>query len=337
MSIFQHSQLHLPSPRCFRPAGSSAIQEKTQGEAKMSWLERVGARRRTRPAGVTLILSLGLILSVGLAPARVVADVATPDARITPDQSNAIGVDLPYTDGFGLLPKPPDFSKEESNRFFAEGKRACDGPCVTPFGAVLGVADGAEGRSNCVSTCIRPEYSFLDRSSGAVSVHADDPKQDRLQYIGVTYQCVEYARKWWMKNRGITFGSVDSANEILYLTAGKNLETQQSFPLARSINGTARRPPRRGDLVVYYPDRADPEWRHGHAAVVVAVDLEQDRVSLAEENYDNRPWRDPQAFARQIRLFEVGGRYTLLDVAPTANRNAEGGRIAGWLYPLAEQ
>jgi hypothetical protein len=92
-------------------------------------------------------------------------------------------------------------------------------------------------------------------------------------------------------------------------------------------------------VVVHYPDRTDPEWRHGHVAVVVAVavDLEQGKVSLAEENYDNQPWQNPQAFARQIRLFEIGGRYTLLDVAPTANRNAEGGRIAGWLYLLAEQ
>jgi hypothetical protein len=140
-----------------------------------------------------------------------------------------------------------------------------------------------------------------------------------------------------MKNRGITFGSIDSAHEILYLTEGKNLETQQSFPLARSINGTARRPPRHGDLLVYYPDRADPEWRHGHVAVVVAVDRDQGHVALAEENYDNQPWQNPQAFARQIRLFEVNGRYTLLDVSPTARRNAEGGRIAGWLYSLAEQ
>ena len=29
---------------------------------------------------------------------------------------------------------------------FAESQRACAGPCVTPFGAVLGTADGAEGR-----------------------------------------------------------------------------------------------------------------------------------------------------------------------------------------------
>ena len=224
---------------------------------------------------VALVLILGLALPVGLAAARTAADAASDPATARDLSATAIGIDLPHTDGFGLLPKPPAFTKEESDQLFAAGKRACEGPCDTPFGTVLGTADGAEGRSNCVSTCIRPEYSFRDRSSGAVSVHSDDPKQDHLQYIGVTYQCVEYARKWWMKNQDMTFGSVDSAHEILYLTEGKNIRTQQPFPLARSINGTARRPPRRGDLVVYYPDRTDPEWRHGHVAVVVVV------VSLA--------------------------------------------------------
>ncbi|HRZ39360.1 MAG TPA: amidase, partial [Candidatus Paceibacterota bacterium] len=142
-----------------------------------------------------MALLLGVALPAGLASAR--TDTA-PDAAPPPAFSTVVGVDLPHTDGFGLLPKPPAFSQEDSDRLFAEGKRTCDGPCVTPFGTVLGVADGAEGRSNCVSTCIRPEYSFLDRTSGAVSVHADDPKQENLRYIGVTYQCVEYARKWWM-------------------------------------------------------------------------------------------------------------------------------------------
>lgn len=302
----------------------------------MSLSTLVRSWRLTQNFFVSLIFLLGLALNSGPVPARTAADATAADSA-TSTQPVTSWIDLPHTDGYGLLPKPPAFTKEERDRFFADGKRACNGPCVTPFGTVLGTADEAEGHSNCVSTCIRPEYAFLDRSSGIISVHPDDPKQDNLQYIGVTYQCVEYARKWWMKNRGITFGSIDSAHEILYLTDGKNIQTQETFPLARSINGTAQRTPRRGDLIVYYPDRTDPDWRHGHVAVVVAVDLEKGSVALAEENYDNQPWQNPKTFARQIRLFEVGGRYTLLDVSPTANRNAEGGRIAGWLYPLTDR
>ncbi|MDQ2695382.1 MAG: CHAP domain-containing protein [Pseudomonadota bacterium] len=285
----------------------------------MHWLASLSALRARR-CGVLLLLASAIVLQP--APAR--ADTAA-------------AVDLPHTDGYGLLAKPPAFTEAESARIFMEGKLACDGPCVTPFATVLGVADGAEGRSNCVSACIRPEYSFLDLQTGAVSVHQEDPKQDHLHYIGVTYQCVEYVRKWWMKNKGITFGSIDSAHEILYLTEGADIRSKAAFPLARSINGTATRPPKRGDLLIYYPERSDPEWRHGHAAVVVAVDLEQGIVSLAEENYDNAPWQDPDAYARRIRLFNVAGRYTLLDVAPDAAGNPEGGRISGWIYPLAER
>jgi hypothetical protein len=246
-------------------------------------------------------------------------------------------VQLPHTDGFGLLPKPPPFTRRDGVKSFLAGKRACEEDCVTPFGQVLGAVDGADARSNCVSTCIRAELSFLNLDTGEITVHKEDPEDERLHYIGLTYQCVEYARKWWMINRDITFGSIGSAHEILYLTEGAHIRTKEAFPLARSINGTAKRPPKRGDLVVYYPDREDPEWRHGHVAVVVDTDLEAGIVALAEENYDNEPWRNPQAFARRIRLFEVGGRYTLLDVPAEGGDNPDGGRISGWIYPLSEQ
>lgn len=284
----------------------------------------------TYPRRALLLWGLTIVLPLGLTPAPARADAAAP-APVTADQRL---VELPHTDGDGLPPKPPPFTREEMSRLFEQSKQACLGPCVTPFGQTLGVADGAEGRSNCVSTCIRPEYSFLDLASGEVTVHKEKPRQENLRYIGVTYQCVEYARKWWMKNQGVTFGDVDTADDIIYLTEGTDIRSGQSFPLARSINGMAKRPPKRGDLVVYYADRDDPEWRAGHVAVVTATDLAKGTVDLAEENYDNKPWSDPHAFARKIRLFQVSGRYTLLDVPANGDSNPDGGRIAGWIYPL---
>src|SRR5512144_2734480 len=149
--------------------------------------------RTIRQQLIALALGVGLILSAGLN--YVQADSAVQGNPATQSQSVAL-VDLPHTDGYGLLPKLPPLGREESTRLFLEAKRACEGPCTTPFGTVLGVADGAEGRSNCTSTCVRPEYSFLDLESGAVSVRSEDPKQSNLRYIGVTYQCVEYVRKW---------------------------------------------------------------------------------------------------------------------------------------------
>lgn len=244
---------------------------------------------------------------------------------------------LPHTDGYGLLPKPPSPTKAAQAALFEAGKLACDAQCATPFGEMLGEADGVVGYSNCRPSCIRPQLSFLNLKTGAVSIHAEDPKDKDLHYIGVIYQCVEYARRWWMKQRGITFGSVDSAYEILYLTEGKDIRTNQAFPLARSINGTARRSPRCGDLVIYQPTKGAPSWRYGHVAVVVAVDLEAGTASLAEENSANQAWDEPKAYARKVRLFNVGGRYQLIDVAVDQSVNPTGGVISGWVYPLSRR
>jgi hypothetical protein len=110
---------------------------------------------------------------------------------------------------------------------------------------------------------------------------------------------------------------------------------RSEFPLARSINGTAQRPPKRGDLLIYYPNPADPKWRHGHVAVVVNVDQQRGLVAVAEQNYNNQPWENPSHYARQIRLFEVGGRYRLVDVAENSVKNSMGGLISGWIYPAS--
>lgn len=240
---------------------------------------------------------------------------------------------LANTDGYGLLAKPAPLAKAELLKMVVAAKQACTSQCVTPAGQVLGTVDGVPAYSNCQSTCVRPEFSFMDLNTKAVSLREKPPEDKNQHYIGLTYQCVEYARRWWMSNLGITFGDIDSAHEILYLTEGENIYTQQKFPLARSINGTAKRPPQRGDLVVYYPNRQDAKWRHGHVAVVVEVDLAQGLVSLAEQNYNNQPWVEPNRYARQIRLFEIGGRYHLEDITNNTVSNPVGGLISGWIYP----
>ncbi len=302
----------------------------------MSLFESAGISRKVYKPFAYWLLGLGMFLIAGPLYAEAPAGPATADTAAASSQAAQTLVKLPHTDGDGILPKLPAFTEAQTQRLFSAGRQACESGCVTPFGKVLGIADGAKGRSNCVSTCIQPEFSFLDVDSGEVSVYQEPPKAENLRYIGITYQCVEYARKWWMKNKGITFGSIDSAYEIIYLTEGTDIRSDTTFPLARSINGTAKRPPKRGDLVVYYPAREDPEWRHGHVAVVVDVNLEQGIVSLAEENYDNEPWQNPKAFSRQIRLFQIGERYTLLDVPVRASQNTDGGLISGWIYPLSE-
>ncbi|NEX21108.1 CHAP domain-containing protein [Thiorhodococcus mannitoliphagus] len=265
---------------------------------------------------------------------------ACADATSTAQQvglgAQSLALLPPHTDGADLGQSPPSLGPLERLQRLRAAKRACQGPCEIPFGARLGTADGVEARSNCSSACLRLEYSFVDPTTGEVQVADKSPDADRFEYAGVTYQCVEYARRWWIRNRSLTFGDVPTAADIFDLTAGLRLPGREPVPLGRSLNGAGKRAPQRGDLVIYARDHADPEWRFGHVAVVVGVNLKQGWVELAEENYDNLPWRDPEAYARRIRLFAVGGRYTLIDVEPGRTRHPGGGQIVGWLYPLAE-
>ncbi|ADC61060.1 CHAP domain containing protein [Allochromatium vinosum DSM 180] len=242
---------------------------------------------------------------------------------------------LPHTDGAERL-VPPPVSEALSLERFQAARRACDGPCVTDFGTPLGRANGVEARSNCASLCVRLESSFVDPDSGRIWIARSGEHPEPLEYSGLAYQCVEYARRWWIQTLGLTFGDVPTAADILRLTEGRRLSDQAVIPLGRSLNGHARRAPERGDLVIYAADPNDPEWRAGHVAVVVDTDLEQGWVALAEQNYDNRPWSDPEYHARRIRIVRIGERYSLLDVAQDRVDNPEGGSIVGWVYPLPD-
>lgn len=295
----------------------------------------VTASRQIRGRFVSVLVLLTLLWQTTACVTRTKTDTAASGSTKHQVDAPTSAATLPNTDGVGLLPMSTPFNKPKLKRFFAAGQAACTMGCTTKFGTVLGSANDVSARSNCASTCIHPEYSFLDLDTGEVSVHARDPQRKNLRYVGVVYQCVEYARRWWMKNQGIAFGDVDGAIGIIYLTEGQNIRAGKTFPLARSINGTAQRPPIKGDLIVYYPDPDNPKWRFGHVAVVVDVDLDQGIVSLAEQNYTNAPWQDAHGYSRQIRLFEIGDRYTLVDVPTTDIKNPNGGRIAGWVYPLS--
>ncbi|KAL7708688.1 D-alanyl-glycyl endopeptidase-like protein [Lotmaria passim] len=181
------------------------------------------------------------------------------------------------------------------------------------FGAVLGAHDGVYAYSNCYAhSCV----SFLDfvypipLPPGA-HTPLDDPKTTtRLMRTGMRWQCVEYARRYWML-RGTpvpaVFGSVEGAadmwDELTFVTLLDNVTTA---PLFKYANGKALghggSAPRRGDVVIY-PRDLEGKFPYGHVAVVVGVELPaspadevapaEGRVYLAEQNWHSSPWPGP--------------------------------------------
>ena len=75
---------------------------------------------------------------------------------------------------------------------------ACSTDCVSPYGEVLGTAaGGVPAYSNCSARCVVPAPNTLNGV-----------------YTGLKWQCVEYARRWLLVNRGEVYGDVDIAADI---------------------------------------------------------------------------------------------------------------------------
>jgi hypothetical protein len=108
---------------------------------------------------------------------------------------------------FGLTAKDYCFDSKENS-------------CVTKFGAVLGSNSGIPAFSNCRSECINPIENKL--TDGIIS--------------GVSWQCVEYARRWWITKFGISFGSVDTADQIFFLKEATKLKDKKMITLKSFLN-----------------------------------------------------------------------------------------------------
>jgi hypothetical protein len=168
---------------------------------------------------------------------------------------------------------------------------ACASQCVTPYGTVLGVAQGkVDAYSNCSSSCVIVE-----------------PNRYAGTYTGIKWQCVEFARRWLLVNKGLVYGDVDVAADIwariTYLT---RVADNKSVQLNAYPNGSMQAP-RPGDLLIY----AREYQNTGHVAVITSVDMASQSVKVAEQNFANAPW--PGNYARELTLIRKDGRYWLLD------------------------
>jgi hypothetical protein len=166
----------------------------------------------------------------------------------------------------------------------------CSTQCSSPYGEILGTtSDGTSAYSNCKSDCVIFE-----------------PNKEQGVYSGIKWQCVEFARRWLMHNRGLTFGDVDTAADIWAIDSFTRLSDGSKVAVANQLNGSNALP-QKGDLLIY----AKEYLGTGHAAVVLEVDRKKRLIRVGEENYQNKKW--PANYARSIEFIAKNGRYWLLD------------------------
>lgn len=174
--------------------------------------------------------------------------------------------------------------------------------CDAPFGACIG-------------------QSFLTK---AYSNGDDDHNEEEMNFVfltntkitsGLKWQCVEYARRWLIDNKNLTFADVNNAYQIWDLWYGNRVDSYEQVPVLHFKNKITTIRPQIGDLLIYSTDFAVT----GHVAVIVGVN--NNSVKIAEQNYFNDTW-DGADFSRRLLLQQdEEGRYRIFDDA-----------IIGWMH-----
>ncbi len=174
--------------------------------------------------------------------------------------------------------------------FFLIEKRSAVDKKLAPYNAIVGVASSnVPAYSNGNDTYYSNENSFL---YGV--------------YMGLKWQCVEYARRWTFIRKSSIFQSVEGANDMwTQLTYIERVSDKQQFPLKRHSNGSPNPPINESYLI--YPIQKDMPY--GHVAVIVEV--LPNAIRVAEQNFYFYYW--PNNYAREIPVVFRDGLYYIGD------------------------
>jgi glutathionylspermidine amidase/synthetase len=180
----------------------------------------------------------------------------------------------------------------------------CKAKCASTYGLEIGIFGGVRAYSNCCEFCANFDDSGIQWPKNLTGFARD-------VYVGIRWQCVEYARRYLVINKNVSFESIDNAYQIFNLTTVNDLTTTDGTkPFLSFENGNVN-PPEVGDLIIYPQLKSVPT---GHVAVVSKVDLKQGYVAIAEQNYYNKVWESQTLYSRRVKLIKCDGKYVLTEI-----------------------
>merc|ERR1711907_383368 len=172
-------------------------------------------------------------------------------------------------------------------------------PLDEPFGAVLGLAPGGVPAYSC-------DYDTW---------HIPREQREWRNYhegifTGAKWQCVEFARRWLLLNKGYTFSDVPMAYHIMglrHVTVQYGTSKGQELPLWPCRNGGTIKP-EVGSMLIW-----DSSYdQTGHVAIVTEV--ASNYVRVAEQNFEDWKWEAGTDYARELPATLDGeGGYTVHD------------------------
>lgn len=178
-------------------------------------------------------------------------------------------------------------------------------------GTVVGVANCGVIGYNCNATNMPPDTADAEPYD-----HVSYVKDSlgRLQYAGHKWQCVEFARRWWISQLDVYLPSIGRACDIFAeLTKVRNLSTPSHLDyvhLDKYTSGETTVPPQVHDVIIW---KKTERQFVGHIAVVCEVT--PDYLRVAEQNVDNDIMWKGGTFTRQfsLRCDPATGVWTMVD------------------------
>jgi glutathionylspermidine amidase/synthetase len=189
-------------------------------------------------------------------------------------------------------------------------------PGPEPFGSILGYAPGGVPSYSSDYDSAN-EQEFTDRHSYRSFV-------DGI-YMGMKWQCVEFARRWLYANLGWVFDDVAMAYDIFRLQSGLVISDGSRLPLHSFRNGSRRRP-EPGAMLIW--NEGGHFTTTGHVAII--TDVGDGSVRIAEQNFEHRKWQDDRRWSREL----------VMTVSESGEIHIDGGgdnaAILGWVMQTAD-
>ena len=183
---------------------------------------------------------------------------------------------------------------------------------IIPFGQQIGIDSKniiAYSSDEKTNPNIK-KYSYLKLTT---------PGNIKKIFCGIKFQCVEYARRWLILVKNITFEQIDMAYQLFtsdYICF-KNIWTKQQIPYTKCPNGSTISPVT-GSILLW--DKAD-NYLTGHVAIILNID--ENYVYIGEQNWEDILWSN--SYARKIPIIRK------LDQIWLNDSNEYNLNILGWL------
>ena len=188
----------------------------------------------------------------------------------------------------------------KKRRYFSNKVGHGKDKCVVKFGNSIGDLEDVPAYSNC-------NNSFESGFDNFISY------KNKKIFSGMQWQCVEYARRHLITKLGVTFNSVDGAEDVFALNTVESTETGKKYKFKTYKNNLNCRIknniPKVNDVIIWSRNKSDTPY--GHIAVILKI--EGDQIFIGEQNWSNDAWESPPSYSRILTFKKYNNRCSIVD------------------------